>query len=168
MPFEYASTSTSQKIGTLGCVGKAPAIMVTFMFADSGLPKFLLEELMLTVAFLGNRALYFAISMWSLYKIPHGIEPVLRLLQDTGARAFANIEARIEKLKLKAVEGRRVGYINISKSYHFYNPATRRTMERRNVIFIETPSRLLPPSSAGAGCRCMSMDRLAIIQATAI
>ena len=40
-----------------------------------------------------------------------------------------------------------VPYSNNSKSYRVYNPATRRTMESKNVIFIETPSRLLSPQS---------------------
>ena len=34
-----------------------------------------------------------------------------------------------------------------SKCYRVYNPVIRRIMESRNVIFIETPSRLLPPPS---------------------
>ena len=39
-----------------------------------------------------------------------------------------------------------MGYSNNSKSYLVYNPVTRRIMESRNVIFIETPSYLSPPS----------------------
>ena len=57
-----------------------------------------------------------------------------------------HIKTYSKKLELKAVEGRLVGYSNNSKSYWVYNPATRRTMESRNVIFIETRSRLFPPS----------------------
>ena len=40
-----------------------------------------------------------------------------------------------------------MGYSNNSKSYYVYNPLTRRIMESRNVVFIETASRLLPPPS---------------------
>lgn len=58
-----------------------------------------------------------------------------------------HIETCTKKLKLKAVEGRLVGYSNNSKSYRAYIPATRCIMESRNAIFIETPSRLLPPHS---------------------
>ena len=53
---------------------------------------------------------------------------------------------QLRNLELKAVEGRLVGYSNNSKSYLVYNPVTRRIMESRNVIFIETPSYLSPPS----------------------
>ena len=60
-----------------------------------------------------------------------------------------HIERRTKKLALKAVERRSVGYSSNSKSYRVYNPATRCIMESRNVIFIETPSRLLPPPSEG-------------------
>lgn len=38
-----------------------------------------------------------------------------------------------------------MGYSINSNTYLVYNPATRRIMESRNVIFIDTPSRLLPP-----------------------
>ena len=54
-----------------------------------------------------------------------------------------------KKLALKEVEGRLVGYSSDSKSYRVYNPVTRCIIESRNVIFIETPSRLLPPPSEG-------------------
>ena len=60
-----------------------------------------------------------------------------------------HVERRTKKLALKAVEGRLVGYSSDSKSYRVYNPVTRCIIESRNVIFIETPSRLLPPPSEG-------------------
>ena len=102
---------------------------------------------MFTAAFLGNRTPHSAIGMQSPYKMLNGAEPDLRLLRVIGARAFVHIETHTKKLELKAVEGRLVGYSNDSKSYRVYNPATRRITESRNVIFIETPSRLLPPPS---------------------
>ena len=52
-------------------------------------------------------------------------------------------------LALEAVEGRLVGYNSSSNSYRVYNPVTRYIMESRNVIFIETPSRLFSPPSEG-------------------
>ena len=53
------------------------------------------------------------------------------------------IKTYSEKFQLKAVEERLIGYGNNSKSYRVYNTATGRIMESRNVIFSETPSRLL-------------------------
>ena len=100
---------------------------------------------MFTAAFLGNRAPHSAIGMQSPYKMLHGTEPDLRLLRVIGARAFVYIETYSKKLELKAVEERLVWYNNDSKSYRVYNPATRRILESRNAIFIETPSRLFPP-----------------------
>ena len=119
--------------------------MVRCILTDSGLPKFLWGELMFTAAFLINTAPHSAIGMQSPYKMLHGTEPDLRLLQVNGARAFVHIETYSKNLELKAVEGRLVGYSNNSKSYRVYNPATRRIMESRNVVFIETPSRLFSP-----------------------
>ena len=118
--------------------------MVRCMLADSGLSKFLWGELMFTAAFLGSRAPHSAIGMQSPYKMLHGTEPDLKLLRVIDARAFVHIETYSKKLELNAVEGRLVGYNNNSKSFRVYNPATRRIMESRNVIFIETPSCLFP------------------------
>ena len=119
--------------------------MVRCVMADSGLPNFLLGEFLFTAAFLGNRAPHSAIGMQSSYKMLHGMKPDLRLLRVIGARAFVRIETYSKTFELKVVEGRLVEYRNNRKSYRVYNPATRRIMESRNVIFIETPSRLLPP-----------------------
>ena len=104
---------------------------------------------MFTAAYVGNRALHCALNMQSPYKMLKGAEPDLRILRVIGARASVHIERRIKKLALKAGEWRLVGYSSNSKSYRVYNPVTRCIMESRNVIFIETPSRLLPPSSEG-------------------
>ena len=38
-----------------------------------------------------------------------------------------------------------MGYSSNSKSYRVYIPGTRRIVESRNVVFIDAPSRLLPP-----------------------
>ena len=101
---------------------------------------------MLTAAFLGSRAPHSAIGMQSSYKMIYGTELDLRLLRAIGTRAFVHVETYSKKLEHKAVEGRLVGYSNDSNSYRVYNPATRRIMDSRNVVFIETPSRLFPPS----------------------
>ena len=143
--FEYASIITPQQIGMSERIGRTLAAMVRCMLADGGLPKFLWGELMFTAAFLSNRVPHSAIGMQSPYKMLHGTEPDLRLLRVIGARPFVHIETYSKKLELKAVEKRRVGYSNNRKSYRVYNPVTRCIMESRNVIFIETPSRLFPP-----------------------
>ena len=140
---EYASTNTPQQIGMSERVGRTLAAMVRCMLADSGLPKFLWGELMFTAAFWGNRAPHSAIGMQSPYKMLNGTEPDLRLLRVIGARAFVHIETYTKKLELKAVEGRLVGYSNNSKSYRVFDPATRRIMESRNVVLIETPPQIL-------------------------
>ena len=52
-----------------------------------------------------------------------------------------------KKLYVRAVEGRLVGYSSKSKSYRIYSPVTRQIVENSNVVFIETPSQLIPPST---------------------
>ena len=89
---EFSSTNTPQQTGMSERVGKILAAMVRCMLADSGLPTMLWGELMLTAAFLGNRAPHSAIGMQSPYKLLHGTGPDLRLLRVIGARAFVHIE----------------------------------------------------------------------------
>ena len=113
---------------------------------------------MSTAAFLGNRTPHSAIGMRSPYKLLHGTELSLRLLRVIGARAFVRIERHSQKLELKAVEGRLVGCSNNSRSYRAYNPVTRRIVENSNVIFIETPSRLLPPPSKVAHTKLLPLS----------
>lgn len=85
--------------------------------------------------------------MQPLYKMLHRTKLDMRLLDFIGVRAFVHIETLTKKLKCKAVGGRLVGYSINSKIYFIYNPAIRRIMKNRNVTFIETISRLLPPPS---------------------
>ncbi|CAM9984667.1 unnamed protein product, partial [Laminaria digitata] len=90
---------------------------------------------MCTVAFLGNRAPHSAIGIHFPYNMLHGTGPYLRLLRVIGARVFVHIEKYSNKLGLKAVERRQIGYSNNNKIYLVYHPATRRIMESRNVNF---------------------------------
>ena len=142
---EYVSTNTPQQIGMSERVGETLAAMGRCMLADSELPMFLWGELMLTAAYVGSTAPHSAVNMQSPYKMLKGTEPDLRILCVIGARAFVHIERCTQKLALKAVEGRLVGYSSNSKSYRVYDPVPQCIMESRNAIFIETPSRLLPP-----------------------
>ena len=65
---ENASTNTPQQIG-MSAHRSTIAVMVPYMLAESGLPKFLWGESMFTAAFLGNRASYSTIGMQSPYKV---------------------------------------------------------------------------------------------------
>ena len=144
---EYANTNTLQQIRISERVGRTLVAMVRCLLTDSGLPWFLWRKLMFTVAFLGNRALQSAISMQSLFKMLNGTELDLRPLRVIGTRAFVHTKTHTKKFELKVVGKWLVGYRKSSKSYRAYNPAIRCIMESRNVIFIQTPSRLLPPLS---------------------
>ena len=56
-----------------------------------------------------------------------------------------HVETHTKKLDRRAWEGRLVGYSVGSKSFRVYNPATRSVRERRNVLFVETPSVMPKP-----------------------
>lgn len=121
--------------------------MVWYVLADSARSEFLMGELMFTAVFLGNEAPHSTVDVQFLYKMLHRTEADLGLLRVIGARAFVDINTHTRKLEPKTVEGRLVGYINNTKNCHVYHPATRRIIERKNTIFIETPSGLLFPPS---------------------
>ena len=65
---EYASTNTPQQIGMSERVERTIAAMVRCIFADSGLPKFVWEELMITATFPGSRARHSSVGMQFPYK----------------------------------------------------------------------------------------------------
>ena len=85
---------------------------------------------MITVAFLGNRLPHPTITMQSALKILSGTEPDLRVLRVLSARAFVDIETYTNRLELKVVEGRLIGYSNNGKSYRFYILTSRHIMEK--------------------------------------
>lgn len=100
---------------------------------------------MFTAEYIGKTAPYTALDMQSSYKILERTEPDLRYICVTGAKTSVHIERRTQNIALKAFEGRLVGHVNDSNSYSVYNPTTRRVMESKTFVCIETPSRLPPP-----------------------
>ena len=122
---EFAATNTSSQIGVNERIGRTLAGMTRSLLLDSGLPKYLWGELMLTAAYLSNRSLNSALGMEAPHKKLYGKEGDLSLLKIIGARAFVHIEIYTEKLGNKAWEGRLCGYSQESKDYRLYNPETR-------------------------------------------
>ena len=107
---EYASTNTPQQIGMSERVGGTLATMVRFMLADSGLPTFLWREMMLTAAYVRNRAPHSALNMQSPYKMLKGTEPDLRILRVIGAMAFCAHRETYQKARAQG-SGRAIGWV---------------------------------------------------------
>ena len=75
------------------------------------------------------------------YELWHGKKPNISYLRIFGSRAFVHLpDASRCKLDSKAVECIMVGYCPRSKAYRLWNPATRRIVISRDVIFDETIS----------------------------
>ena len=146
---EHTSTNTPQQIGMSERVGGTLAAMVQCILAESGLPTFLWGELICSAAYVEKRASHSALNMQYPYKMLKGTESDLPSFCFIEARAFVHIERLTNMIALQAVEGRLVGYTSNSKSYRVYNQVPRCIMESRNVMFIETPSRLFPAPSEG-------------------
>ena len=146
---EFASTNTHQQIGANERAGKTVAEIVSCLLADSGLPKLLCGELMLTAVYLSNWVPHAALNNETPYKALYGKEAYLGNLRVIGARAFVHVETHTKKLDHRDWEGCLVGYSMDSKSFRVYNPDMRRVRESRNVIFIEMPSAMPRPNVSG-------------------
>lgn len=143
---QFAAPSTPQQIGANERAGQTIVNIVRCLLADSGLPKFLWGELMQTAVYLSNRSPHAALNNGTPYKALYGKDAYLGHLRVVGARAFVHQETYTKKLEHRAWEGRLVGYSMDSKAYRIYNAETRRVRESRNVIFLETPYIVPPPS----------------------
>ena len=85
-----------------------------------------------------------ALNMETPYKKLYGKDADLFHLKIIGARAFVHIK-NPHKLGHMSWEGMVCGFSETkSNSYRIWNPNTRRMVESRKVVFIETPPNLLP------------------------
>ena len=144
---EFAATNTPQQIGVSERVGRTLCAMVRCLLVDSDLPPNLWGELMLTTTHLCNRVPHSALKMETPYKVLYGKEADLSHLKIIGSRAFVHIKDST-KLGHTSWEGMVCGFSeNESNSYRVWNPKTRRVVEARNAVFIETPPHLIPQPS---------------------
>ena len=144
---EFAATNTPQQIGVSERVGRTLCAMVRCLLVDSGLPRNLWGELMLTTTYLCNRVPHSALKMETPYKVLYGKEADLSHPKIIGSRAFVHIKDST-KLGHTSWEGMVRGFSeNESNSYRVWNPKTRRVVEARSVVFIETPPHLIPQPS---------------------
>ena len=120
-------------------------IMVRCILIDTGMPKLLWGEICDTT-YIISRSPHRALGGKSPYSTLYSRNPDLSSLRIIGARAFVHKETHVRKLEQKAWEGLMIGYRKDNRSYCIYNPQTRRITERRNVTFIETLPKALPPA----------------------
>ena len=97
--------------------------------------KFLWGEICETT-YIINRSPHRALGGKSPYSKLYSRNLDLSSLRIIGARAFVQKETHVHKLEHKAWEGLMIG---------IYNPPTRKITESRNVTFIETLPKALPP-----------------------
>ena len=148
---EFAATATAQQIGISERVGGVLVGMVRCWLASTGLPAFLWGELLMTAAHVSNRVPHSALKMETPYKRLYGVEADLSYTRVIGTQAFVHIDTYVPKLKLRAVPARLVGYAFDSKGYRLWDPVGKKVIESRNVAFIESPARLLPPADCADG-----------------
>ena len=119
--------------------------MLRCILIDTGMPKFLWGEICETTTHIINRSPYRALGGRSPYSQLYK-NPDMSSLLIFGARAFVHKETHVDKPEQKAWEGLMIGYGKDSRSYRIYKPQTRRITESRNVTFIETLPKALPPA----------------------
>ena len=144
---KYASTNTPHQIVPVR-VGGTFVDMAPCMIDDSGLLTFLSRELIMMAACVGNRAPHSTLNMQPPYTMLKETELDLRILRVIGPRTFLQIERHTKILTFEADE-QLAGYSSDRKSFRVYIPIIRRIIKSRNVIFIETPSRLLTLPTEG-------------------
>lgn len=108
-------------------------------FDDSGLLTSPGGELKLRAAYLADKALHSMLRIQRAHKVAQGVKPAPRCRRLIGGTLFVHIEWGTQEVALRAVEGQIVGHGSCSTCYHVYDPATRRIMEGRNMIFLQTP-----------------------------
>ena len=100
----------------------------------------------MAATYLQSRTPHKALNMETPFKMLHGEEVDLSRLHVIGARTFVHIK-NSSNLDAAAWEGKMRGYSEKSKRYQVWNPKPHRVVESRNVTFVETLLRLLPPPS---------------------
>ena len=133
---EFAATNTPQQNGMSERDGITIMIMVRCILIDTGMPKLLWGEICDTTTYIISRSPHRALGGKSPYSKLYSRNPDLSSLRIIGARAFVHKETHVHKLEHKAWEGLMIG---------IYNPPTRKITESRNVTFIETLPKALPP-----------------------
>ena len=98
----------------------------------------------MTASYISNRIPHSALNTETPCKRLYGKDADLSHLKIIGARAFVHIK-NPNKLGHTLWQGMVCGFNETeSNSYRIWNPKTRRVVESRNVVFIETPPNLLP------------------------
>ena len=155
---QFAATNTTQQIGVLERVGQTLCAMGRCMRVDSGLPPFLWGELMMTASYICNRILHSALNMETPHKKLYRKDADLSHLKIIGARVFVHIENPNE-LGHTSWEGMVCGFSETeNNSNRIWNPKTRRVVESRNVVFIETPA------SRGQAALAATRSRVTVVR----
>ena len=135
---QLAATNTPQQTGISERVGRTVYAMVRYMHVENGLPSFVWWELMMAASYICNRIPLSALNTETSYKKLYGKYANLSHLKTIDARTFVHIKDP-NKLGHTSWEGMVCGFHEAeNNSYRIWNPKTRRVVENRNVIFIET------------------------------
>ena len=112
----------------------------------------------MTASYICNRIPHSALNMETPHKKLYRKDADLSHLKIIGARVFVHIE-NPNKLGHTSWEGMVCGFSETeNNSYRIWNPKTRRVVESRNVVFIETPA------SRGQAALAATRSRVTVVR----
>ncbi|MCO5572769.1 hypothetical protein L7F22_026528 [Adiantum nelumboides] len=130
---------TPQQNGVAKRKNRSLMEMARCMLKAKSLPHKLWMEAVACAAHVLNRCPTRALKTITPYESWYDRKPSVSYLRVFGCLAYAHIPQQLRgKLDDKAVKCIFVGYSSGSKGYRFYNPATNKIFESRDVIFAET------------------------------
>lgn len=109
--------------------------MIRYLLEDGGFLRNLRGDMLFTAFYISNRSPHSALTEMIYIRL--------------AARVSIYIETQGAKLDDRVYEENLVGFSTDSRTSHIYNP-TIKTVESRNVIFLETPAYSVPPSEEEA------------------
>ena len=109
------------------------------MLIASGLGKEFWAEAVATSVYVTNMSPHASVDSKTPHEAWHNTKPDISHLRPFGCLAYCHIpDQRRSKLDAKAIKCIFLGYTQGAKGYRFWNPATRKVVVSRDVVFVES------------------------------
>jgi Integrase core domain len=121
------------------------------MLISSGLGKEFWAEAVSTSVYIINLSPHASVDAKTPYEAWHGTRPDVSHLRSFGCLAYSHVpDQKRTKLDAKAIKCIFLGYAEGTKGYRLWNPATRKVIISRDVVFIESETYAGAKSNSGS------------------
>lgn len=134
---ELTVPHTPQQNGVAERANRTLVEMARSMIVHSGLDEAFWAEAVAAAAYLRNRSATKSLVDKTPYEVWTSKKPTVSHLKVFGSLAIAVDKTQSKKFQSKGKELIMVGYSDTSKAYRLYNPASKRVIVSRDVIFME-------------------------------